>query len=63
MLAVAFLTRRYHREIVCPRLQPVAVTRRAGPVLVGLVLGLLALGPGLRCRSTWAWSWPPWPTW
>jgi hypothetical protein len=40
--------RRYHREIVRPRLQPAAVTRRAGPVLVGLVLGLLALGPGLR---------------
>jgi hypothetical protein len=29
---------------VRPRLQPAAVTRRAGPVLVGLALGLLALG-------------------
>jgi len=40
--------RRYHREIVRPRPQLAAVTCRAGPVLVGLVLGLLALGAGLR---------------
>src|SRR5262249_8424662 len=40
--------RRYLFPLVRPRLHPAAVTRRAGPVLVGLVLGLLALGPGLR---------------